>query len=85
MVKIHVFDVDRLAKHVLGRFWPNWVANKAEKDLKMAPQNDPKSIKIDFEKNEKIIKIKGDKGGPGPIYWQPRRGVGGRIGPQGGA
>ena len=54
-MNFHVFDVDRLSKRILDTFWPNLGANKAENDPKMAPQNDPKSIKNRCRKMIKIL------------------------------
>ena len=53
-MKIHVFDVDKLSRHVLDRTWPNLAAKSAENDPKMAPQNDPKSTKNGCQKMIKI-------------------------------
>ena len=53
-VKIHVFDTDQHPRRVLERTWPNLGAKSAKNDPKMAPQNDPKSIK---KRCQKMIKI----------------------------
>ena len=54
-MKIHIFDVDRLSKHILGGFWPNMGVPKAENDLKMAPQNDPQNDQKKSQKNDAIF------------------------------
>ena len=53
-MKIHVFDVDKLSRRVLGRTWPNLGAKKAENDPKLAPQNDPKSVQNRYRKMVKF-------------------------------
>ena len=53
-MKIHVLDVDRLSKRVLGRFWPNMGAKKAENGAKLGSQNDPKSVQ---NRHRKFIEI----------------------------
>ena len=83
-MKIHVFDVDKLSRRVLGRTWPNLGAKKAENDPKMAPQNDPKSIK---HRCQKLIEILIEKralrpihfGRPGGMRWPPGGIIGGAI------
>ena len=45
LVKIHVFDVDKLPRRILDRTWPILAAKRAENDPKLASQNDPKSNK----------------------------------------
>ncbi len=82
MVKISVFDVDKLSRHVLGRTWPNLAAKRAENDPKMASQNDPKSTK---NRCLKMIKILIDNrtnfehhfGRPGGMRWPPGGIIGG--------
>ena len=73
-MKINVFDVDKLSRHVLDRTWPNLAAKSAENDPKMAPQNDPKSIKKRCPKMIKIFidfkrAIVGFGGWPGGLRW----------------
>ena len=63
-MKIHVFDVDRLWKHVLAGFLPNLGAQELENDLKMAAQNDPKSIKNQHQMTSKFGSILVSKKGP---------------------
>ena len=55
MLKIHVFDVDKLPRRVLDRTWPILAAKSAKNDPKMAPQDDPKSIKNRVQKMIKIL------------------------------
>ena len=54
-MKIHVFDVDKLSRRVLDRTWPILAARSAENDPKMAPQDDPKSIKNRVQKMIEIL------------------------------
>ena len=54
-MKIHVFDVDQLARRVLDRSWPNLAAKSGYNDPKLAPQDDPKSIKNRLQKMIKIL------------------------------
>ena len=80
-MKFHVFDVDKLSRRVLERSWRILDAKNAQNDPKMAPQNDPKSIKNRFQK---MIKILIDFKTAGPLFLgQPggmRRPPGGTIG-----
>ena len=46
LVKIHVFDVDRLARRVLDRTWPVLGAKSGKNDPNLAPQNEPKRPQI---------------------------------------
>ena len=55
LVKIHVFDVDKLSRRVFDRTWPLLASKSAKNDPKMAPQNDPKSIKNRCQKMIKIL------------------------------
>ena len=55
LVKIHVFDVDKLPRHAFDRTWPNLAAKSAENDPNLAPQDDPKSIKNRVQKMIKIL------------------------------
>ena len=55
LVKIHVFDVDKLPRRVLDATWPNLGAKSAENDPNLAPQDDPKSIKNRVQKMIKIL------------------------------
>ena len=76
LVNIHVFDEDKLSRRVLDRTWPNLAAQSAENDPKLAPQNDPKSIK---NRCQKTIEILIDNktiwvqilGRPGGMRWPP--------------
>ena len=54
-MKIHVFDVDRPSKHVLGHFWLNLGANKPKKTSRWHFQTTQNQSKIDFEKCLKTI------------------------------
>ena len=54
-MKIHVFDVDKLARRVLDRTWRILGAKSAENDPNLAPQDDPKSIKNRVQKMIKIL------------------------------
>ena len=73
-MKVHFFDEVQLAGHVLDRTWPNLDTKSAENDPKMAPQNDPESIK---KRCQKMIKILIDfkraivrfGGWPGGLRW----------------
>ena len=55
LVKNHVFDVDKLSRHVLDRTWPILEAKSAENDPKLAPQDEPKSSKNRVQKMIKIL------------------------------
>ena len=77
-MKIHVFDVDKLSRRVLDRTWPNLGAKSAKNDPKMAPQNDPKSIKNRCQKMIKILIV--SKGRLAAFWAWP----GGLRGPPGG-
>ena len=57
-MKINVFDVDQLSRRVLDRTWRILAAKSAQHDPKMAPQDDPKSIK---NRDQKMLKILIDK------------------------
>ena len=54
-MKIHVFDVDKLARRVLDRTWPNLAAKSAKNDPNLAPQDDPKSTKNRVQKMIQIL------------------------------
>ena len=54
-MKIHVFDVDKLASCVLDTTWPILAAKSAENDPNLAPQDDPTSIKNRVQKMTKIL------------------------------
>ena len=76
LVKNHVFDVDKLARHVLDRTWPNLAAQSAENDCKMAAQNDPKSTQNRCQRmieiwNEKRTNFVQYLGRPGGMRWPP--------------
>ena len=81
-MKIHVFDLDKLSRRVLDRTWPNLGTKKAEKDPKLAAQNDPKSTE---NRCQKMIEILIDKkafhriqlGRPGGMRWPPGGIIGG--------
>ena len=85
-MKIHVFDEDQLSRRVLDPTWPILAAKRAENDLKMAPQNGPKSIQngaqkmiiffIDFKSIRPI-----HFGRPGGMRWPPGGIIGGAINP----
>ena len=49
-MKIHVFDVDELPRRILDRTWRILGAKSAKNDPKLAPPNDPKSIKNRVQK-----------------------------------
>ena len=82
MVKIHVFDEDKLSRRVLDRTWPILGAKSAENDPKMAPQDDPKStknrrpkmIEILIEKKSVLVIHLGRSGG---MRWPPGGIIGG--------
>ena len=82
LVKNHVFDVDKLARRVLDRTWPNLAAKSAENDPNLAPQDDPKSTK---NRCQKMIEILIEKkpvlvihlGRSGGMRWPPGGIIGG--------
>ncbi len=77
-MKIHVFDVDKLARRVFDRTWPDLAAKKAQNDPNLAPQDDPKST---LNRVQKMIKISIDfKTAAGRFLESP----GGMRGPPGG-
>ena len=80
----HVFDVDKLSKHVLDRTCPNLAAKRAEHDPNMAPQNDPKSTKNRCQKSIEILIDNKTNfmihfGRPGGMRWPPGGIIGGAI------
>ena len=73
-MKIHVFDGEKLSRHILDPTWPNLAAKSAENDPKMAPQDGSKSVKNGVPKMIKILiekqpAIMGLGGWPGGLRW----------------
>ena len=82
MVKIHVFDVDRLPRRVLDRSWPILAAKSAQNDPNLAPQDDPKSTKNRCQKMiEILIELRTHVplllSRPGGMRWPPGGIIGG--------
>ena len=82
MVKIHIFDVDKLRRRASDRHKPNLATKNAPNDPKMAPQNAPKTTK---NRCPKMIEILIEKkalppihlGRPGGMRWPPGGIIGG--------